>query len=187
MAIPAPFWDDDPDSWDTALLGGITLPGLARVDGLELGSKWDVKEAPGTDGATETYQGYTPSAFNLVLRIWLADQWASWLSIAKQFRPKPGKERPKPLDVVHPELAAWGIARVVIRKIKPRKLDGIYEVSFDLLEYFPQPKKTVTKTATGLGNYDNALTGTGGGSPPAGVYGPPPPPPPPPSATPIKP
>src|SRR5207253_2968497 len=85
----APFWDDDPDSWDTAVLGGATLPGLARIDGLELGSKWDVKEAPGSDGATETYQGYTPSPFQLVLRIWLSEQWTEWLRLAPQFRPKP--------------------------------------------------------------------------------------------------
>ena len=163
MAAPtAPFWDDDPDSWDTAVLGGATLPGLARIDGLELGSKWDVKEAPGSDGATETYQGYTPSPFQLVLRIWLSEQWTEWLRLAPQFRPKPGKEAPKPVDVVHPDLAVWGISRVILRKIRPRKSDGIYEVTFDLLEYFPQPKKTVTATASGgLGTFQNALTAAG--------------------------
>jgi hypothetical protein len=159
MEALAPFWDDDPDSWDTAVLGGVTLPGLARIDGLELGSKWDVKEAPGSDGATETYQGYTPSPFQLVLRIWLPEQWSAFLPLAKQFRPRPGKETPKPVDVVHPDLAVWGISKVIIRKIKPKKTDGIYEVSFDLLEYFPQPKKTVTTTASGgIGDFDNALT-----------------------------
>ena len=162
MATPAPFWDDDPESWDIAILAGVSLPGLARIDGLELASKWDVKEAPGSDGATETYQGYTPSSFQLVLRIWRRDQWVTWQSLAKRFRPKPGKERPQPVDVIHPDLAVWGISRAIIRKIKPKKTDGIYEVSFDLLEYFPQPKKTVTKTAAGGGTGDipNVLDGS---------------------------
>jgi hypothetical protein len=170
VALATPFWDDDPDSWDTASLGGVVLPGLARIDGLELASKWDVKEAPGTDGATETYQGYTPSAFQLVLRIWDPDQWSTFLTLAKRFRPKPGKESPQPLDVVHPDLSVWGISKCVIRKIKPKKGDGIYEVSFDLLEWFPQPKKTVTANATASStSFENALlpASSGGGARPS--------------------
>ena len=158
MPIAAPFWDDDPDSWDTVLLAGSALPGLAHIEGLELGSKWDVKEAPGTDGATETYQGYTPSSFQLILRIWLPEQWTEWLKLAKTLRPKPGKETPKPVDIVHPDLAVWGISSAIIRKIKPKKTDGVYEISFDMLEWFPQPKKTVTTTA-GAGGYRNVLDG----------------------------
>jgi len=162
MPETPPFWDDDPGSWDTAVLGGVTLPGLARIDGLDLGARWDIKEAPGTDGASETYQGYTPAPFNLVLRMWSRSQWLAFLPLAKRFRPKPGRASPEPVDVVHPELLVWGISRVIIRKIKPRKLAGEYEVAFDLFEYFPQPKKPVTKTVGGgIGaTFTNALDGS---------------------------
>ncbi|MGZ3454446.1 MAG: hypothetical protein ACXWUG_20255 [Polyangiales bacterium] len=161
MPAAPPFWNDDPESWDTAVVGGVQLPGLARIDGLELASKWDVKEAPGTDGATETYQGYTPSSFTLLLRMWERDQWTAWLGLVPKFRPRPGKESPDPVEVVHPELAAWGIARAIIRKLKPKKSDDVYEVSFDMLEYFPQPKKSVTSTATSASQgVWNALDGS---------------------------
>jgi hypothetical protein len=161
MPASPPFWNDDPESWDSAVLGGVSLPGLARIDGLELASKWDVKEAPGTDGARETYQGYTPAAFQLVLRMWDGAQWEEWLKLAPQFRPKPGKNSPDPIDVVHPELSVWGITRVILRKLKPKKIPDFYEVSFDLLEHFPQPKAAATSTANGAGKtFNNALDGS---------------------------
>jgi hypothetical protein len=156
-----PFWNDDPESWDTAIVGGVALPGLARIDGLELASKWDVKEAPGTDGATETYQGYTPAAFQIFLRMWEREQWRAFLKLVPRLRPKPGKNTPDAVDVVHPELSAWGISRAIVRKIKPKKSDDFYDVSFDMLEYFPQPKKTVTGTASGATKtFWNALDGS---------------------------
>ncbi len=160
MPSAAPFWEDEPASWDVASLGGHVLPGLARIDGLELSSKWDVKEAAGTDGATETYQGYTPAPFQLVLRIWERAQWERWLSIAPKLRPRPGKETPLPLDIVHPDLAVWNISRAILRKVKPKKIPDFYEVSMELTEYFPQPKKTVTATMNGVPGLWNALDGS---------------------------
>jgi hypothetical protein len=162
MPAAPPFWNDDPTSWDTVVIGGVTLPGLARIEGLELASKWDVKEAPGSDGATETYQGYTPAAFQIVLRMWERDQWLAFLKLATRFRPRPGKNTPDPVDVVHPELAVWGISRAIVRKLKPKKSTDFYDVAFDMLEYFPQPKKSVTATASGSAGktFWNALDGS---------------------------
>lgn len=172
-----PFWHDDPESWDTAIVGGVALPGLARIDGLELASKWDVKEAPGTDGATETYQGYTPAAFQIFLRMWEREQWRAFLKLVPRLRPKPGKNTPDAVDVVHPELSAWGISRAIVRKIKPKKSDDFYDVSFDMLEYFPQPKKTAAPTPNGGKTFWNALDGSpapvgGGGGGRVGGSGP---------------
>ncbi|MBI2392823.1 MAG: hypothetical protein HYV09_24775 [Deltaproteobacteria bacterium] len=160
MPATAPFWNDDPESWDTVIVSGVRLPGLARIEGLELASKWDVKEAPGTDGATETYQGYTPASFQIVLRIWDRAQWVEWLALAPRFRPRPGRSSPDPVDVVHPDLAIWGISRAIIRKLKPKKIDDFYDVAFDMLEFFPQPKKTAASTSSATKSFWNALDGS---------------------------
>ena len=58
--MTTPFWETEPDQYDAIMLGSDTFvifsPTRVRIDG-ELSVKFDVKEAPGTDGASITYRG----------------------------------------------------------------------------------------------------------------------------------
>jgi hypothetical protein len=66
------------------------------------------------------------------------------------------------VDVVHPDLAVWGITRVIIRKLKPKKIPDFYEIAFDMLEHFPQPKPTAApgSTSGATKSFWNALDGS---------------------------
>ena len=146
----APWFLTDPDSWDTVVFGGVKLPGLCKIDGLKVSQRWDIREAPGTDGATETHKGYTPASFSVVVTIWEDEHWATLQAAIAKIRPRPGKSPPGAFDVVHPKLALYGIKSAIVTDISGP--DGPDEQGFGTLtiacrEYFAQPKKNATGTA----------------------------------------
>ena len=69
-----PFWEDSPAQWDTVVLQGVNLPGIATVDGM-LGRKLDVLSPPGSDGATIRDKGYEPAKIVITLRLWAREQF----------------------------------------------------------------------------------------------------------------
>lgn len=147
----APFWYSDPDSYDRVILGGITLPGVCSVEGLKVASRWDIKEAPGTDGATNTYKGYTPAALTVRVRLWTEEHWSLWQTALAKLRPRPGKATPTAFDITHPATAAWGIRSVIITEIEgptPGDPLGVMDFTLACREYFAPPKKNTTGTAT---------------------------------------
>lgn len=83
-------------------------------------------------------------------------QWQEWFKIVSAFRPKPGKKRATAIDVVHPELAAYDILRVVVNEVKPKVENHEYIVDIECTQWFPQPKPKTLKPLTGS---DNDITG----------------------------
>jgi hypothetical protein len=131
------------------VLGGISLPGIADVTGLKVSNRWDIKEAPGTDGATETYKGYTPASFVVLVRMWEPQHWVEIQAAIAKIRPRPGKETPAALDVVHPKLAPFGIKSAIVTDLSLDGPDdqGTGTLTISCREYFAQPKKNTTGTA----------------------------------------
>lgn len=147
----APWWTSDPESWDRVVLGGVELPGVCSVEDLKVAGRWDIKEAPGTDGAIETYKGYTPAAMRVRVRMWTEQQWDLWQAALLKFRPRPGKESPGAFDIIHPATAAWGISAVIVTDIagpSPGDPAGVIEFVLECREYFAPPKKNTTGTAS---------------------------------------
>ena len=148
--MPAsPFWYDDPESWGRVVFGGIRLPGICDIDGIKVGNRWDIKEAPGTDGATETYKGYTPASFIVVVRMWEPQHWAEIQTAISTIRPRPGKATPSAFDVIHPKLAPFGIKSAIVMDLAldgPGD-DGTGTLRISCREYFAPPKKSTTGTA----------------------------------------
>lgn len=77
----SPFWEDDPDLWDTVYLANVALPGLARVTATH-GRKLDSKSPAGSDGATITDKGFKPATVEITLRIWTKEQLDAWRVMA---------------------------------------------------------------------------------------------------------
>jgi len=171
-----PWWYDDPDSWDTVVLGQYTLPGLAQVK-VAKAQKVDVKNAEGQSGATITFKGYEPAKVDIVLRMWTRDQWNAFQTMLPYFEPRPSKKAPQPFDVAHPKTALRGIRSVYIPEIEgpDESTTGIFDITFKCIEFLkPLPHATNTpKTSQDLGAFENQLVPQ---APPA-----------PPSATPTKP
>lgn len=155
-----PFWYDQPDAWDTAILGGNTLPGLADVK-VTKGRKLDVKQSPGTHGATLTDQGYKPAKVTITLTLHTAEQWAAFQAMAPSLEPPPGKAYSQPFDILHPSTSVRGVKSVQIEDIDgPDKgsIPGTKVVTIKCVQYFP-PKAGATNTPkTSIAPQQNALT-----------------------------
>jgi hypothetical protein len=157
-----PFWDSpngafdqwiddlgEASVWDVATLGGRKLPGLVKVDGAEVGRKWDVKTGPGIDGATTTDQGYEVAKPTLTLLLWTPEQWEAWQDIVPLLVPKPGKATKKPptaVPVTHPALNGLGINNLLILSLsapKPASPKGAFEVTIKTVQWLPSKKAPV--------------------------------------------
>lgn len=108
--------------------------------------KWDVKETPGADGASETNKGYTPCTPKVSILLWTDTHREAWDRLAASIRPAGGKQPPKPITVEHAELAAAKRSRFYVKKLSGKKFigPGRDEVVIELLEYFGTPKATGT-------------------------------------------
>jgi hypothetical protein len=143
----AVFFEDDPKPYYAIRLGGVELPGVAKVEGLDCEHKWDIKEARGLSGATMTWQGYVPAPFDITVKFWEREQFDAWKnSLLKKFLPGPSAKTPAPLDVVHPLTAMANVTRIIIRKGSLTFDEQSFTVKFSCTQWFPQPKKAATTT-----------------------------------------
>ena len=126
-----------------------------------VGSKWDVAEAPGTDGAKVSYQGYSPAKISISWKLWNADHFAAYDRLTRTIMPKPGKQRPAPVIVLHPLLQMHGLREFVIESLEIPKADGkrIWSATAKLVENFKKPKPSAKKVAPATNVLDavNAL------------------------------
>lgn len=179
------YWDDvdeEPEGEipvaNRMVLTGHLLPGMVELPEGEPGRGLDLKNGPGLDGATATWQGYEPPEIKVTLRMWRASHREEWRRLTREILPRPGKPPAAPFSVIHPTLADYGIALVMVEKISlPRqgKSPGEVEVTLTLHEWV-KPSKVGTSTpkqaAVGAPPTVHALKG---GYPPA-LIGPPAPP-----------
>lgn len=144
-----PFWDaDDPDeaaAWDTVVINGRKLPGLAAVEG-EIGRKIDARSPPGSDGARLIHRGYEPAKVKITLRLWTREHWRDWQAVYPRRRPG---ERIQPLEVSHPALVVLGVRNVFVEKVgapRPGTPKGVMEVAIHAVEHRPPTRTNVTTT-----------------------------------------
>ena len=141
---PAPFvpyWESDPDVWDTCLLGQIELPGVARVD-VKRGLDIDKKKAKGKDRARLTIQGRRPADVTITVRLLGQESFGAMVDILPRLEPKPdAKPESDCWDIAHPVAAMRGVQSVMIEEIEgPQLVDGILEVKIKCVEFNPPPK-----------------------------------------------
>lgn len=159
VAVSVPFFGGsalEMAQWDSVL---IIVPDIATClfeetsivfGGGGPSEKWDVKPAPGTDGARETDQGYLPAQLSMDILLWnrtLFDTYCQLIAVAKV---KPGKTRSLPIEVHHPHTQIYSLCRFAIMGTPLLKDAGGKQrktASFHLLEYFEQPKKRIVENA----------------------------------------
>ena len=117
--------------------------------------KWDLKDAPGTQGATITFRGSRPSKFKLKFTFGVgepADQANAMdlfdATITPLFFIDATKKEPKPLNVLQLLLAAVDIFALVPENIGGYEHEGggLYSYTVPCLEYSPAKKKNATST-----------------------------------------
>lgn len=152
-----------PEQFDFLNVAGTISPGVCKLEGSSRPYKWDIKDAPGTQGATETYRGWRPSeGIKFKFRFWTAAQidefFGTFLPLLQY---DATKSNPKPINVLHPVLAANGITNLVTKEIGPLVDDGnqLWSVSVEFIEFRPGPKKNATSTPNSTNI--NSKPGTG--------------------------
>jgi hypothetical protein len=140
MGVPS--WNEDPDAWDRIEINGFEFAETeVDVDG-DFGNDFDVKKAPGADGATLTNKGVEPIKPSVKWTLWKDEHWDIYQALIAKVYPYPGKT-PLPLvEVIHPQLQL--LKKVQFRLVRVHTLKRVgpqmMQAQFDLLEYFPVPK-----------------------------------------------
>jgi hypothetical protein len=147
--VPVPFWSDQPALYDAITIAGFTfIDTVVDVSGPR-GVRIDAKNAPGTDGANESYLGYEPAKISIAWWIYTPEHFALLLDMMPSVMPRPGKTAPNPVDILYPMLELYGLRTFRVEKMHlPRKVKPqAYEVKLDCIEFFPT-KKMGKATAT---------------------------------------
>lgn len=143
------------EDWDTVVVGGVAWEGYAKVSGFERENDFDVKQAPGAEGATSTYRGNKLAEGKIVLYIWTEDHWANLPAFLGQFKYDPTAKSGQAVDIWHPsfDLMSPPMRGMVVKKIgMPERVkdgDSLYTVTIECLEYRPPKKKNATSTPKG--------------------------------------
>lgn len=143
-SIIYPEWTGaDPASgaWNTCTLGGVTLPGICKIEEVPCAVRVDTKTAKGADSPTSTDNGIESSKF--IIDQWInASMWpATQLAIGQINPRRPGRER-APVQIVHPQANVTGIASVRITKLivrAPTARGGMH-LLWHVEEWFDKPK-----------------------------------------------
>lgn len=140
-------WDTDSEAWDTVILGGFRLPGVARLT-IERGRKLDKKSAPGRNGATITDGGGEGAAVSIELQMTTPEEWDAWVAALRVLDPT--KTSPQAWALVHPEAEAMQVTSVMIEKVSGGPPDnGVKTIKLACAEWFPKPRgKGKGKTTT---------------------------------------
>lgn len=121
-----PFWMPDAwagrttaaprSEWDQVELGGIILPGEARiVDPGEIAVKIDKQNAKGTKGSDFVQTGFDFAKFGILVTLFTPDEWDEWQRFVPTILPKTAaKGNIQPQSIYYPSLAAHGINQCII-------------------------------------------------------------------------
>lgn len=176
-----PYWYPNPhqfddltfespaNPWDVCSLNGVVLPGLSKVK-VGKGRKLDVKQPPGSHGATITDQGYKPAPVEIIVTVWAYKHWVAMNGLfngsnpSLNLEPKPNANYVAPTATIdHPATASRQVASIIIEHIDgpddSSSVKGAKEYKFKCLQFFPPPKVNATNTPQGTVNpQPNALT-----------------------------
>ncbi len=99
-----PFWGNQPDSWDTLILGGKKLPGRIQISGTGFEMRVDKKKVAGQDGVVVSKLGREPAKFDIIIELWDATHLRDYQAVVAQFSPK-APSLPKPPKLSKPGAA----------------------------------------------------------------------------------
>lgn len=142
-----PFVGDAPQAYDSGVvLAGIVVPGIQEIKWKTIPNRWDRQTSNGIDGEIARYFGFGVAKFDLLVTIWTAEHWRQWAKLAASLRLKPGTKLPGPLQIIHPELAFYGVTQITTDDLVPETRNKIHKVTIPCVQWFPVKRKLVTQT-----------------------------------------
>lgn len=128
---------------DFVNIGGFRSPGLCRVEGAGLPSRWEPRNGYGWSGQWAIYLGSLISEFSIVFTLYgeqipPSEDWQAWQVFfdAVLKRPPP-KQRAKSFDIWHPHLEPLGIKKVGIKNVtQPVPVqNGGWAITVELIQH----------------------------------------------------
>jgi len=170
--MPLPNWVTTED-WDILRLGGVRIPGIAKVKG-KLGSGLDVKKPKGGKKATIKDDGDPPGELDVELSMSHQDvvEFAEIIPVLRAITKDGARD---PLQVEHPEAYLWGINNVTVGDIDSDHPDqgGRKKITLKLIEWAPAPaavkaskKAPDGSEAGGWAGFEDDVAGSGRRPPP---------------------
>jgi hypothetical protein len=149
--VSAPFWEEQPETWDTLHIAGQRVPGVAHVTGTAA-RKIDTRSAAGADGARVRDRGYEPAALDVQIRIWTEEQLEELEQILEPLHPRQRGTERTPVDVAHPGLAMLGIRSAYVTAVGiPQISGGVMTLTVRLLEWTAAPRAAPRPSTTSEG------------------------------------
>lgn len=157
-----PFWGDNPDAWDTALIAGQLVPGRTTVTA-KAKNRVDRKTIPGAHGAKYTHVGYAPAEVSLDVEVWTPEHLTRLRDIVRLIRPR--KTAPQPVVISHPSLSMMEISAVLVLEVgnlQKKGDSGVMHMTITAMEYVPKgnekAKVETAKKTKDASSFDNALS-----------------------------
>jgi len=137
-----------PVLYDVLVSAGVTSPGVCS---LTIGARefvWDRKTAQGAKGENITFKNQKIVEFQAQFKLIGDDQLEAWEAWIALWDWDPIKQKPTPVDVLHPLLYERGVSLATATKIFPptqdRKGDNLWTAKLEAIEWAPPPKKNVS-------------------------------------------
>ena len=147
MSNRIPYWWASPEAWDTLVLAGAPMPGVARV-AVARTRRVEVKGARGQDGADYTLTGYDPAEITISLTIHTEAQFEEAVNLLDAIGPGVAtakKAKSLAVDIAHPctQIGA-PISAMIIESIDyDMPNNGIYVVNIKGKEFLPSKKSKI--------------------------------------------
>ena len=136
-----PFWATSPEVWDTLVLAGVSMPGVARV-AVSRTRKLEIKGARGSDGAVYTITGYDPAEVSITLTMHTEAQFVEAVKILEALGPgvaSAKKAKSLAVDISHPQTQLGApISSIIIESVAHDMPDnGIFTLQIKAHEFLP--------------------------------------------------
>ncbi len=166
MTIPSPI--DDPESWDTLVIGGLPFTGSFEFTGDVLTRKLDRRHSAGRDGARIRDKGYDLAEITLKLSLWEPAHFAELEALVRLLFPRGADTtRRAAYACAHPALALAGISEVYAKKMGAlaQSSPTLWTTEIALVEYRAEAQAARSRSRTvqqrpDLGANATAFTGT---------------------------
>ncbi len=159
---------EDPLSWDTLVIGGVTFTGGFEFTGDLFTRKLDRRHSSGRDGARIRDRGYDLAEIKLTLHLWETKHFEEFETLVRLLFPRGADTtRRAAYSCTHPVLAVAGITEVYARKLSvlTQTAPSLWSSELTLVEYRPEPPSHRSRTRTvrqepDIGANATAFTGT---------------------------
>lgn len=164
--IPSPI--DEPEAWDTLVIGGLSFSGAFEFSGDLLTRKLDRRHSAGRDGARIRDRGYDLATIKLNLRLWEPKHFVELEALVRLLFPRGADvARRAAYACAHPALALAGITEVYARTMGALSQTSptLWTTEIELVEYRAEAQAARSRSRTvqqrpDLGANATAFTGT---------------------------